>query len=29
MLATMFPSQARDGAAKATWPLRDIDAESC
>jgi hypothetical protein len=25
----MLPSHAGDGAAKASWPQRDVDAESC
>jgi hypothetical protein len=29
MLAIMLLSHAGDGATKATWPRRDIDAESC
>jgi hypothetical protein len=29
MLVTMLSSHAGDDAAKATWPLRDIEAESC
>jgi hypothetical protein len=29
MLAMALPSLARDGAAKATWLRRDVNAESC
>jgi hypothetical protein len=28
-LATMLPSHAGDGAAEATWPRCDVEAESC
>jgi hypothetical protein len=29
MQATMLLSHAGDGAAEATWPRRDVEAESC
>jgi hypothetical protein len=29
MLAIMLPSHAGDDAVGATWPQRDVDAESC
>jgi hypothetical protein len=29
MLATVLPSHPSDGAAKVTWPRRDVSAESC
>jgi hypothetical protein len=29
MLAMVLWSYAGDGAAEATWPLRDVDVESC
>jgi hypothetical protein len=29
MLATMLPSHAGYGTARATWPRRDVDAEPC
>jgi hypothetical protein len=29
MLATVLPSHVVDGIAEASWPWRDVDAESC